>query len=59
MNNFIEMFLNWLFVNVSADNRLRIMEIANDKLKPELFNGTAWIADYRRIRIVAYKNKPY
>jgi ubiquinone/menaquinone biosynthesis C-methylase UbiE len=56
LNNFIEMFLNWLFVNISANEKSRIIKIANDRLKSEMFNGAAWIADYRRIRIVAYKN---
>jgi ubiquinone/menaquinone biosynthesis C-methylase UbiE len=55
LSNFIEMFLNWLFVNVSASDKQRIINLANDRLKPNMFNGTAWIADYRRIRIVAYK----
>jgi ubiquinone/menaquinone biosynthesis C-methylase UbiE len=55
LNNFIEMFFNWLFVNVSDNNKSRIIKIANDRLKSEMFKGTAWIADYRRIRIVAYK----
>jgi ubiquinone/menaquinone biosynthesis C-methylase UbiE len=57
LNNFVEMFLNWLFVNVSDNNKLRTIKIANDRLKTEMFNGTAWIADYRRIRIVAYKKR--
>jgi trans-aconitate 2-methyltransferase len=56
LNNFIEMFLNWLFVNVSANDKLRIIKLANDSLKSEMFNEVAWIADHRRIRIIAYKN---
>lgn len=55
LNNFIEMFLYWLFVNVSTHDKMRIIKIANDKLKSDLFNGSTWIADYRRIRIVAKK----
>ena len=55
LNNFIEMFFNWLFVNVSANDKSRIIKITIDRLKSKMFNGTSWIADYRRIRIVAYK----
>ena len=55
LNNFIEMFLNWLFINVSINDKQRIIKIANDRLKSTMFNGSAWIADYRRIRIVAFK----
>ena len=57
LNNFIEMFFNWLFINVSVSDKLSIIKKANERLNSEMYNGTSWIADYRRIRIVAYKNK--
>jgi trans-aconitate methyltransferase len=53
--DFIEMFLNWLFKNVSDSDKSSIIEKTIDILKPQIFNGTSWIADYRRIRIVAHK----
>jgi ubiquinone/menaquinone biosynthesis C-methylase UbiE len=56
LKNFIEMFLNWLFINVSESDKMGIIEKASNKLKPLIFNGKSWIADYRRIRILAIKN---
>jgi trans-aconitate methyltransferase len=55
LNNFIEMFLNWLFKNTSETDISKIISIANDKLRPEMFKQNAWVADYRRIRIKAIK----
>ncbi len=55
LHYFIEMFFNWLFVNVTATDKSDIIETACDRLKPELFNGKSWVADYRRLRITAIK----
>ncbi len=55
LHDFIEMFLNWLFKNVSNSDKSSIIDKTIDILKPQIFNGTSWIADYRRIRIVANK----
>lgn len=55
LHDFIEMFLNWLFRNVSGSDKFTIIAKTIDILKPQIFNGTSWIADYRRIRIVAHK----
>jgi trans-aconitate 2-methyltransferase len=57
LNDFIEMFFIWLFRNVSDSDRSDIIQGTIAKLKPLIFNGTSWIADYRRIRIVAHKKK--
>jgi len=55
LHDFIEMFLNWLFKNVSDSDRFAIIDKTFNILKPQIFNGTSWIADYRRIRIGAHK----
>ncbi|MDA3817549.1 MAG: class I SAM-dependent methyltransferase [Prolixibacteraceae bacterium] len=55
LSNFIEMFLKWLFINASDSEKSAIIKNTIKILKPRIFNGTSWIADYRRIRIVAYK----
>lgn len=55
LKNFIDMFLNWLFLNVSDFEKSRIIDLVYNRLESDMFNGTSWIADYRRIRIVAYK----
>lgn len=51
------MFFNWLFRNVSDSDKSDIIQATSDKLKPQIFNGESWVADYRRIRIVAYKKE--
>ncbi len=55
LSDFIEMFLNWLFKFVSDIDKATIIKRTIDILKPQTFNGRSWIADYRRIRIVAHK----
>jgi trans-aconitate 2-methyltransferase len=55
LNDFIEMFLNWFFKHISDSDKLTIIERTIEILKPQIFNGTSWFADYRRIRIVAHK----
>lgn len=55
LNDFIEMFLNWMFENVSDPDKSEIIKKTVEILKPQIFNGESWIADYRRIRIVAHK----
>ena len=55
LRDFIEMFLNWLFKHVSDSDKAAIIKSTIEILKPRIFNGTSWIADYRRIRIVANK----
>lgn len=55
LNDFIEMFLNWLFKHVSDSDKSTIIKRTIDVLEPQIFNGTSWIADYRRIRIMAQK----
>lgn len=55
LRDFIEMFLNWLFKNVSDSDKSTIIKRTIEILKPQIFNGTSWMADYRRIRMVAHK----
>ena len=57
LHDFIEMFLNWMFKDISDPDKSAIIKRTIDILKPQIFNGTSWIADYRRIRIVAHKKK--
>ncbi len=55
LKNFIEMFLDWLFINVSTENKMDYITLAEKKLQNSLLEDSTWIADYRRIRIVAIK----
>jgi len=45
-------------LNIPKDfskDKSSIIEKTIDILKPQIFNGISWIADHRRIRIVAHK----
>lgn len=55
LKNFIEMFFNWLFANVGAQEKLRYIALVEERLKDDLLRDSTWIADYRRIRVVAIK----
>ncbi len=57
LKNFIEMFLNWLFINVSTQDKMKYIALAEEKLKIKHLKDTTWFADYRRIRIMAIKKK--
>lgn len=51
------MFLNWMFKDVSDEDKSKIIEPAKEQLKLSCSNGTSWSADYRRIRISAVKKQ--
>jgi len=55
LRNFIEMFFVWLFDNVSARDRATCITEAEERLRDTLLHGSTWMADYRRIRILAIK----
>ncbi|MBN1927726.1 MAG: class I SAM-dependent methyltransferase [Prolixibacteraceae bacterium] len=57
LNNFIEMFMDWLFNDVTPNDKKRIIKETNNRLRPKIFDGVTWIADYRRIRVIAVKKE--
>ena len=59
LRNFILMFFNWLFDNVSEQEKLEYIGIVEKRLKDELLYDSTWIVDYRRIRILALKINDY
>ncbi|MGI9538158.1 MAG: class I SAM-dependent methyltransferase [Desulfocapsaceae bacterium] len=59
LKNFIEMFFNWLFENVSEQEKMEYIATVEKRLKDELLHDSTWIADYRRIRILAIKTNHY
>lgn len=55
MQNWIEMFGNsWLSV-VPSTQRKEIVQTVEVKLRPRLYQKDFWLADYRRLRVVAKK----
>jgi SAM-dependent methyltransferase len=52
LTNWICMFGNMFFENKSPQQVEDALQKISDMLRPTLFNGTQWTADYRRIRVV-------
>ena len=55
LKNFIEMFFNWFFVNVPDQEKTHYIGQVEERLKDDLLQDSTWVADYRRIRVVAIK----
>ena len=55
LRHFIEMFFDWLFEHATPQQKEHCLALTEEKLKQELFVDGAWVADYRRIRIMAVK----
>lgn len=55
MRNWIEMFASYFFEGISDDKRLEILADIERRLRPKLYENSGWFADYRRIRVMAFK----
>lgn len=53
MANWIEMFAGGFFVGLSEDVRSQVIEAVEHRLRSTQYRDGNWIADYRRIRVVA------
>jgi hypothetical protein len=49
------MFARGLLDSVPAGRRDEFVSALEDAARPELFRDGGWIADYRRLRVVAYQ----
>lgn len=56
MKNWIEMFGNGFLGGLSEEMRSQLFHTVEKHLYPTLYRNNTWIADYRRIRVVAIKN---
>jgi trans-aconitate methyltransferase len=56
MRNWIKMFKESMFLAIPDDAREKVLARVEEKLRPVLFRDGDWFADYRRLRIVAYKD---
>jgi len=54
--NWIEMFARGFWSGLSDDRRSHVINSVEERLPRELYRDPNWIADYRRIRVVAVKN---
>jgi trans-aconitate methyltransferase len=55
LRTWLTMFWADLIAAVPADRRAAVIERADALLRPRLFRDGAWVADYRRLRVVAVK----
>ncbi len=53
--NWIQMFANRFLASVSPEQQTHVIQAVEHRLKPTLYKDGTWIADYRRIRVVAIK----
>jgi trans-aconitate methyltransferase len=53
LRNWILMFGESFLEDLSSDEKEQVLRGAEESLRPILYNGTQWVADYRRIRVVA------
>jgi len=56
MSNWIRMFGCQLLEKLPASEVDAFLRQVEDRLRPQLFDGNQWTADYRRIRMVGQKN---
>jgi trans-aconitate methyltransferase len=55
MANWIQMFASSFLTGLSPEQQIQVIRLAEEYLKPTLYQPGTWTADYRRIRIVATK----
>ena len=55
LTDWIAQFGENFFAGVEADEQAAILAAVNDELRPALFRDGRWLADYKRLRIVAEK----
>ncbi|AUB40699.1 Trans-aconitate methyltransferase [Nostoc flagelliforme CCNUN1] len=55
MANWIQMFASSFLAGLSGEQQIQIIRVVEEYLKQTLYQQGTWIADYRRIRIVAIK----
>lgn len=55
LRNWIEMFRGGLFSDVSEDAKQRIIAGTERRLRSLLWKDGSWFADYKRLRVIAYK----
>jgi hypothetical protein len=55
LRNWLEMFASSLLSIVSPSTKLDIMTEIEKQLKSTLYRDSSWVADYKRIRVIATK----
>lgn len=53
--NWLQMFAGSLLAGVPLEERSAVIQAVEDQLRPTLYRDGGWFADYRRLRLVAFK----
>ncbi|WP_460217843.1 class I SAM-dependent methyltransferase [Psychroserpens sp. MEBiC05023] len=57
IKDWLEMFAQNFFIGIKASDKTHILELIQEDLRSELYTNGKWYADYKRLRIVAIKEK--
>ncbi|GGH88835.1 trans-aconitate methyltransferase [Pullulanibacillus pueri] len=57
LRNWIDMFAKSMFDHTSNDIKAALVANVENNLKDEMYKNGTWIADYKRIRVVGYKEE--
>lgn len=57
IQNWLHMFSNSIFQDLTASEKEEVCRLCVRKLKPQLYQNNTWVADYRRLRFVAIKRE--
>ncbi|HEV2655437.1 MAG TPA: hypothetical protein VGT82_10780, partial [Ktedonobacteraceae bacterium] len=55
LRNWVQMFYAPVLSNISDEAKQQLLAGMEEDLRDALFKDGSWVADYRRLRIVAYK----
>lgn len=55
LSTWLTMFGEHILENLDADIKQRVIQQVEEHARPKLFKNGYWFADYRRLRLVAYK----
>lgn len=53
--NWLKMFASRFLEGLSAERQMQVIQAVEQRLKPTLYRKGTWIADYRRLRVVAMR----
>ncbi|MEO1508371.1 MAG: methyltransferase domain-containing protein [Cyanobacteria bacterium J06633_23] len=57
--NWLKMFGSQLLAGLGPDDTETVLRRVEDRLRPQMYDGHQWTADYRRLRVVAVKQAPW
>ena len=56
LKNWLKMFASHFFENLDPEKQQRVIEKIEQQLKEKLFHNGQWVLDYKRLRVIGWKN---